>query len=219
MPVYRVRYRPITDPESAWSTYVDSSSQGAQTDGNGRIDTGATLGGSVTVPNLTNGTSYQFTVDRLDGGGNTVTSAAAVTAVPAASVDETATAGAGSTTSSGGDSGQLATRNGVAGMYVTFSNASWQTARVYFRPRTEATFPGYVDGEGGVGDAANLTVSRQPFVVSAASVTGSGDASTTCFKVSNQQLFVPFDYAAYDVRVAAQYNAKTNVITLESPTV
>lgn len=221
MPVYRVRYREITDPESPWSTYVDTAPTGPQTDGAGRIDTGASLGGSVSVTGLTNGRSYQFSVDRLDGSGNTVTSAAAISAIPNAPVDETVAAGTGSTTTAGSGStvgGQLATRNGVKGVYITFANASWSAARVYFRPRTDATFPGYADGLGGTGDAPNLTVTRQPFVVTAAAVAGSGDASSACFKVSNTKLFVPFDYATHDIRVAARYNSAALVITLESPT-
>lgn len=222
MPVYRIRYRDVTDDaQSAWTTFIDTSATGPQTDGAGKIDTGATRGGTATITGLTNGRSYQFTVDRLDGSGNATESAAAVSAIPAAPVDEVVTAGDGSTTSAGSGQtvgGQLATRNGVRGMYVTFANASWRTARVYFRPRTEAVFPGYADGLGGSGDAPNLTVTRQPFVVTAASVAGSGDASTTCFKETNTRLFVPFDYATYDIRVAAVYSSAALVITLESPT-
>ena len=217
MPIYRVQYRDVTDdPDTAWTVYVDPAPSNAQTDGAGNVDTGDVRGSSVTVSGLSNGRTYQVKVERVSGAGALLASSTAVTAVPNAPEDVSVPPGDGSVTSDSGTSGELATRNGAPGMFVNFGNASWQTARIYFRPRADTTWPGYVDG---ATDAPNLIASRTPkFNVAAASVAGSGDPTTSCFRISNQQLFVPFDYTAYDIRVAAVYNSNTFTITLESPT-
>ena len=224
MPVYRVRYRrKDAGVGGAWTTYVDPVSLepnpvGPQTTTDGDVDTGALLGGSVSIGGLTNGVQYEFVVDRMDGGGGVARSSAIAEETPAVPSDTSVSAGAGSVLSDGNGqqtvSAQLTTRNSQRGVYIVFGNASWSTAWLYFRPRSETEFPG--DGDPG---SPNLTVTRQAYSVVAAAVTGSGNPATQCFKIDNRTLFVPFDYATHDLRVRARYAAANSSlsITVEAP--
>ena len=230
MPVYRLRYRrKDAGVGGAWTTYVDPVSfdpnpVGPQTDTDGDVDTGALLGGSVSIGGLTNGVQYEFVVDRMDGGGGVARSSAIAEETPAVPSDTSVSAGAGSVLSDGNGqqtvSAQLTTRNSQRGVYIVFGNASWSTARLYFRSSVAAGFP----GDPGDGDpdvvgfgSPNLTVTRQAYSVVAAQVTGSGDPATQCFKIDNKTLFVPFDYATYDLRVRARYASADLSITVEAP--
>lgn len=221
MPFYRVRYRrKDAGPGGGWTTYVDPANSERQTDDDGDIDTGELLGGSVSIGGLTNGVQYEFVVDRMDGGGGVARSSAIVEETPAVPVDanegDPVSAGTGTKTVSA----QLVTRNGQQGAYITFGNASWSSARLYFRPRVAVVFPGD-PGDGDPDDVGfgspNLTVTRQPYGVVAAAVSDSGDPTTECFKVDNRTLFVPFDYTAHDLLVRALYAADRLAITVESP--
>lgn len=225
MPLYRIRYRPkSTAPSGPWTTYVDPANTEPQTDPDGDVDTGEVLGGAVTITGLSNGVTYEFVVDRVDAGGGAVRSSSIAEETPAVPTTVAATAGAGSDTSDGNGqstvSAGLTTRNGVQGVIIEFGNASWREARAYFRPRSSETFPGDPgDGEAdvvGIG-TPNLSVTRRPFVVIAASVSDSGDPGTQCFKVDNKRLFVPFDYTQYSVRVRATYASNDLSITVLSP--
>jgi hypothetical protein len=216
MPLYRVQYRTaayivgdVPYPAGSWTTYVDPAPTDKQTDDFGTVDTGSLLGGSVSVGGLTDGVRYEFIVDRLDAQGQVLQSSQVAEEIPGAPdeqlVGDPTTVGTGNTVSA-----QLATRNGQRGLYITFSNASWTSFRAYFRPRDVTSFP----GDSG---SPNLTVTRQPFSVVAANVTGSGDPTTQCLKVTNTQMFVPFDFGAYDILVRANYRSNDLVVIVESP--
>lgn len=207
MPDYRVRYRPKSaGSNGAWTTFVDS---GVQTSNDGSIDTGSQLGGSVAITGLDNGVTYEFVVDRLGADGAPARSSAIAEETPA---DPEVDADIGAPVTSGpgnGASAQLIVRNGQRGVRIVFSNASWRTAKLFFRPSAETSFPG--------DDASpNITVTRQPYSAVVALVPGSGDPTQQCFKIDNTTLFVPYDYLVYDLRVRAAYQAAVNPITVEA---
>lgn len=152
---YRVQYRAVTDPESAWTTLVDAVSTSR----------------AARIPSLVNGTAYEVRVAAVNGSGVGTYSAAATATpktVPGAPQSPSAAAGNGSVTftwSAPASTGGSALLSYLV-EYKTSAAATWTALTPISAATTTATVDSLTNG------------TLYQFRVSATNAAGTGVAST-----------------------------------------